>query len=545
MNKKNLNQRGVYFHDSNSDVIWNVGIYIRLSVADGNEVSLSVENQEAIIKYFLDEEFSDAYRIYKIYIDDGFSGTTDDERFAFQEMISDINKGYVNCVISKMLSRVFRNYADQGYYLEEFFPRMGIRFITLESPRIDTYINPGAVSGYEVPLNGIVNDRFAESTSKAVRQTFQNMRREGKFQGGFPPYGYIRDPQNKYHFIIDDEAAEIVKRIYHMYVVEHMGIESIRRTLNEQGIINPTGYKISKGFKYCNPRVQDKTSLGWSQRTVKSILQNRTYIGDMVQGKYTVISYKVHKQIQVPLEQWDIVPGAHEAIIDMDMFNNAQELLKLNKNLRSYNSTPSMLSGFVYCADCGRKMHKRKNGTREYYACSTYYKRNKNDCTSHFTKAEIIAEAVLKAIQMQISLIDFDNVVDNVSDANKNNYYDRQKKLYDNKAKELERVEQSIERLYFDYNKRILSSDEYLKFKKRFLEQKRIIEDCMTELLNNLNDNEKRKAEMDKWKELFKKHRNIVELDRVVLETFVDRIYVDQDKNITIHFKYGDLFADV
>lgn len=542
--KEGINKNGVYFRNQSMPIVWNIGVYIRLSVADGNDVSLSVKNQDAIIKHFLENEFHEPYRLYKIYIDDGISGTTNDERDSFQEMIRDIEQGRINCVVSKMLSRVFRNYSDQGYFLEEFFPRMGIRFITLEAPKVDTYINPSVVHGYELPLNGIVNDRIAETTSMSVRQTFRNMRREGKFQGGFPPYGYIRDPDDKYSFIIDEEAASIVRQIFHWYVVSRMGLEAIRKTLNERNILNPTGYKASKGCKYQNPGVQGNESLAWNATTVKMILQNRTYLGEMIQGKSTVISYKVHKQIQVPEDQWSAVPGRHEPIIEQEIFYKAQELLALNKSMKRYGSETSLLSGFLYCADCQRKMHKRKNGKRVYYACSTYYKRNKNACTSHFIKASIIEKALLEAIQLQISFADVDQVLDDIAELDEVKYPRKEKHLQKLQEAKIEKLDKQMETLYLDYNKRMLTEKEYLSFRKKFSIQKEELKNQLAEMNTHMNEESVRQIEQNQWKEVFRKHKNITELNRHLLEELVYRIYVDGEKNITIQFKYEDLFKE-
>ncbi|MCQ4637618.1 recombinase family protein [Anaerovorax odorimutans] len=542
LTKEGKNRNGVYFRSQGMPIVWNIGVYIRLSVADGNDVSLSVKNQDAIIKNFLENEFNEPYRLYKTYIDDGVSGTTNDERNSFQQMIRDIEGGKVNCVVSKMLSRVFRNYSDQGYFLEEYFPRMGIRFITLEAPKVDTYMNPNVVHGYELPLNGIVNDRIAESASMSVRQTFRNMRREGKFQGGFPPYGYIRNPEDKYSFVIDEEAAGIVRQIFHWYVFCRMNLEEIRRTLNERNIPNPTGYKVSKGCNYQNPGVQGNESFAWSARTIKMILQNRTYLGEMIQGKLTVISYKVHKQIQVPEDQWASVANRHEPIIEQEVFDKAQELLELNKSMKSYQSEPSLLSGFLYCADCRRKMHKRKNGKRVYYACSTYYKRNKNDCTSHFTKADIIEKAVLEAVQLQISFADVDEVLEGITELDEMEYRKEQKNQLKTVKAKIKKLDKQLEALYLDYNKRMLTEKEYLGFRKKFCTQKEALEKSLAQMDANLNDEKQRQAKRDQWKEVFRKHKNITELNRQILEELVDRIYVDEEKNITIQFKFGDLF---
>lgn len=540
--KEGINRNGVYFQSQNMPIVWRIGVYIRLSVADGNDVSLSVKNQDAIIKHFLEQEFNEPYHLYKVYIDDGISGTTNEQRSSFQEMIQDIEKGNINCIVSKMLSRVFRNYSDQGYFLEEYFPRMGIRFITLESPKIDTFMNPNVLHGYELPLNGIVNDRIAESTSMSVRQTFRNMRREGKFQGGFPPYGYMRDPDDKYHFIVDEEAANVVRQIFRWYVTEMEGLEGIRRKLNEQNIPNPAGYKASKGSKYYNPGVQGEESYRWSTRTIKMILQNRTYLGEMIQGRYTVISYKVHKQIQVPKEQWIAVPHRHEPVIEEELFNRAQQRLALNKNMRSYPQEPALLSGFVYCAECKRKMHKRKNGQRIYYACSTYYKRSKKDCTSHFTKADMIEKAVLEALQIQISFVDIDKVLEGIADFDQSKHQGEAVKRKQTQKSKLKKLEKQIETLYLDYNKRLLTDKEYLHFREQFSAQKEALEKSLAHIEEELCDDHRRKTRQKEWREVFRKHRNITALNRKILEELVERIDINEEKDITIHFKFGDMF---
>lgn len=532
---KRTNRNGIYFADK--DTIWSVGIYIRLSVSDGSDISLSVKNQKAIINRFMEREFEGRYEIYRTYTDDGISGTTDDIRISFKEMIHDIKAGRINCVVSKTLSRIFRNYSDQGYFLEEFFPEMGIRFITVESPRIDTYTDPGILHGYELPLNGIVNDRYAEATSAAVRQTFKNMRCEGKFQGGFPPYGYMRDPEDRHSFVVDNDAADIVRQIFYWYVCRHLSIEAIKNRLNSMKIPNPSGYKKEKGLKYANPAVKSEESFAWTSRTVRMILTNRTYLGEMVQGRSKVISYKVHRQIRVPKEKWDIVENRHEPVIETEIFQKAQELLELNGNVRTCGGEISLLSGFIYCADCGRKMHKRKSGKREYYACSTYYKRNKNGCTPHFIKKEIIEAAVLKAVSEQIRRADIDNVIEEVRRSGNEKESSFAVMLLKNNETELARLNKQMENLYFDYNKRLITEDEYIKYRETFDQKKAALEEAKLmlkkeECLENYSENA-----AEQFDEL-RRYGNIKKLDRRLLEELVDRIYIDEEKNITIMFRF-------
>ena len=169
--------------------VWRIALYIRLSRDDGNDESMSISNQRKILMEYVGQFFKEDGKLIDVYADDGQTGT-DFERPEFQRMLRDIEAGKVNCIICKNLSRAFRNYSDQGYFLEKIFPKFHIRFITLGDPKIDTFINPEAVSGMEVPINGLMNDRFAYKTSSDIRRTFDTKRRKGEFIGAFAPYGY-------------------------------------------------------------------------------------------------------------------------------------------------------------------------------------------------------------------------------------------------------------------------------------------------------------------------------------------------------------------
>lgn len=198
--------------------LWRVGLYIRLSRDDGREESLSVQNQRKILLDYLEHEFQGQWELAGIYVDDGLTGT-DDSRESFQRMIGDMKAGKLNCIVCKTLSRAFRNYADQGYFLEEVFPRYRTRFISLGSPRVDSFLDPEAVQmGLEIPINGILNDRYAAKTSADVRRTLDMKRRRGEFIGSFAPYGYDKDPADRNTLIPDPEAAAVVARVFEWYV---------------------------------------------------------------------------------------------------------------------------------------------------------------------------------------------------------------------------------------------------------------------------------------------------------------------------------------
>ena len=358
--------------------VWKIGIYIRLSKEDlrNNDESESVTNQRKINLEFVEEKFcNEKYIIYDIYVDDGRSGTTEDTRPDFQRLSKDIREGNVNCVICKTLARAFRNYADQGKFLEQYLPTYGCRFIAFGNPYVDTFANPDCMQNMEIPINGLMNDRYAARTSEDVRKTFRTKRNNGEFIGAFAPYGYLKNPENKSAFIIDEEAAEIVKEIFEKYL-DGISKLSIVRYLNDHSIPCPTVYKQKKlGMKYQNPHSDPTKNPLWSERTVGEILKNRMYCGDMVQGRYRIKSYKVHIQEQVPEDEWFIKENTHEPIIDRETFDKVQRLLQKDTRTSPKKNTLYLFSGFLRCADCKKAMVRSEVKGHVYYYCSTYKSR--------------------------------------------------------------------------------------------------------------------------------------------------------------------------
>ena len=360
--------------------VWQVGLYIRLSREDGRVESLSVTNQRKILRDYLEGEFDGTWVLCNEYIDDGTSGTGDD-REGFQRMIADIRAGAINCVICKTLSRAFRNYADQGYFLEELFPRYRVRFISLGSPRVDSYLDPEAVEqGLEIPISGILNDRYAAKTSADVRRTFDMKRRRGEFIGSFAPYGYAKDPADHNRLVPDRAAAEVVRAIFARFLAGESK-SAIARGLNEAEIPNPTAYKARTGSTY---RHSAGTNDGlWTGATVSRILQNQVYTGAMVQGRQRVVSYKVHATISQAPENWYVVEGTHEALVSQEDFQRAAALCERTGHCPPGREEPHLLAGFLRCGDCGRAMTRRTAKGIAYYICSTYRRKSKALCTKH------------------------------------------------------------------------------------------------------------------------------------------------------------------
>ncbi|WP_415345776.1 recombinase family protein [Clostridium perfringens] len=537
---------------TNNRTIWKVAVYIRLSREDGNDESLSVINQKKILKEYLEEMFEDEYVLVDFYVDDGLTGT-DDERESFQRMIKDVKQGKVNCIICKTLARAFRNYSDQGYFLEEFLPLYRTRFICLGSPKFDTYLNPEAITdGLDVPITGLMNDRYAARASADIRRTFNTKRRNGEFIGAFAPYGYKKSPDNKNKLIIDEEAAQVIRDIFRWRVEEGINKLGIVRRLNELGTLTPTKYKHSKGLMLKNPNL-DKQDGMWSMNTICTILKNRMYIGDMVQGRQRVISYKVHKTICTPENEWFIVENTHEAIIDKDTYLKAQELDQRGIRMSPKGRNVYLFSGFLRCADCKRSMTKKTNKNKlndgtvkeyNYYICSTYALKNKSKCSRHSIKLEILEEAVLKAIQIQIAMVE--NMSEVISEINKQativNQSSRLKKQLNEKQKELEKIICVTDNLYMDWKSEEISRNEYARMKSKFEINAEEIRRIISNIEAEIQSSSKEFGDNDPYLKTFLKYKNIKELNRGILIELIDAIYIHENNEITIQFKFADQY---
>ena len=523
---------------------WKIAIYIRLSKEDGNDESLSVANQRKIILEFIETSFEGEYEIIDEYVDDGVTGT-DYERPNFQRMLRDIETGTVNCVICKTLARAFRNYSDQGYFLENFFPRHATRFITLGEPKIDSFLNPEVVNGYEVPISGIMNDRYAGRTSMDVRRTFDMKRRKGEFIGSFAPYGYRKDPENKNHFLIDEEAAEVVREIYRLFV-DGMSKRSIAVRLNELGILNPTAYKRSKGLRYCNPNTNRNDGM-WNPSTITNILKNPLYIGTMVQGKAKVVSYKVHNTILTPEEEWFVVEGMHEPIIDKATFQLVQDLCRKDTRTAPGNRNVYLLSGYVFCADCGKAMARSVSKDIRYYACRTYKEKLKTACSRHSIKIDRVEEVVLAAIQSQISLLE--SVEELIEEINQAPVIERESKRISNlihqRQEELAKTRMISDELYMDWKSGDISRDEYHRMKAKVGEKMEHLQSNIEKLIQEYEEMEQGVQSDDPYLTQFLKYRTVTELDRGMVVELVDKILIHENKEVEVVFKYADQFKRI
>ncbi len=466
---------------------------------------------------------------------------TDYERPDFQRMMQDIEYGRVNCVVVKDLARAFRNYSDQGYFLETFFPTYNIRFVTIGSPRIDSYLNPESVSGFDVPITGVMNDRYCKKTSDDIRRTFDMKRRKGEFIGAFAPYGYAKDPEDKNSLIIDEEAAQVVKDIYAWFVNEGYSKLGISKKLNDMGIPNPSLYKKRKGLKYHNPNTDNNDGL-WSPRSISTILSNKTYLGYMVQGRCRVKSYKVHTQISMPEEEWYVVPDMHDPIVDRETFEKAQSMHRRDTRTAPEKRKVYLFSGFVRCADCKKAMTRKVSKNYVYYCCRTFSDKSRDVCTRHSINVNVLERSVLTAIRKQIELVD--DLTGIIEEINQSPVVQTQSgrliKLLKTREQELKKIKGLSDGLYVDWKSGDITKDEYRRMKIKFEEQMEQLRDVIENIKKEMEIMKNGISVHDPYLTSFLNFRNITTLERGILVELVHTIYVHEGGEITIEFNFAD-----
>lgn len=542
---------------SNPRIKWQICVYIRLSKEDTKDIarraenehqlrSESIKNQESILTTWIEQYFEgEDFEIAAFFSDDGLTGT-DDTREGFMDMLRVIEKGQGNCVVVKTLSRAFRNYSDQGYYLEEYFPYRNVRFISTMDSFVDSYTDPEAIYNLDVPMYGVMNDRYAGTTSRAVRRTFDDKRSKGKFIGAFPPWGFLKDPEDKNQLILDPDTAPIKLQVKDWLLHEDMSLAGAAKRLNALGIPNPTKYKRLKGWKYQNPHARSNDGL-WTGATLKRELLSLMNLGHMVQGKQKVMSYKIHDKVAVPEEDWYIVEDTHEATFTQEDYDALRALLIRDTRTANKESVVHLFSGFIKCMDCKKAMQRSHGKGRVYYKCRTRGEKSKEACTIHSIREDKLAEAVLAAIQAQIELVEsLAAIVDEINEAPAaDNRSQRLDKLLSDKSRELGNAQNVYDSLYGDWKLGELTEQKYRRMRETYRAKIDFLESAVT----NVKEEQQRLGDgVTKQSPMFTeflRHKNIQELNRPALISLVDIIYVHEKKEITIQFLYEDEFLRI
>lgn len=520
---------------------WKAGEYHRISREDGDkEESDSIVSQKDITHYYVENQEDIVF--VDDYDDDGKTGTNF-ERPAFQRMMDDIKRGAVNCIVVKDLSRFGRNYILVGQYLEMILPMLNIRFISVID-RIDSYKDPSSISNALVSFKNVMNDEYCRDISNKVRSSLDRKRCKGEFIGSFASYGYLKDPDDHHRLIIDPVASEVVKVIFDLFL-DGMSIIGIAKHLNELGIPNPSAYKRQLGFNYKHPSRALNDSL-WPDSSVRRILKNQMYVGDMVQRKTRTKSYKIQVSVQVPEEERIIVQDKHEAIISREKFKLVQQLLMRDTRAAPGVRHVSIFAGYLRCADCHRAMAKKtvSQSYKKYYyfVCQTFRKANRNECTKHTIREEKLYEAVLATIKLQIGLaVSMNDLLNDLKKkkvtAKKSN---RLETMLDSKLKEHDKISRFKIDLYPDWKSGMISKSEYLALKEKFERQLNQLEVSIAHIKEEIQKYTESTSVENQFITHFLKYKNIDSLTREVVVELIEMIYVHEGGTVTVEFKYQD-----
>ena len=515
---------------------FNVGIYIRLSQEDKDKKyesdSESVINQKELLRNYVK---NNNFNLVKEYVDDGFSGT-DFERPGFKSMLEDINNKKINCVIVKDLSRLGRDHVMTGYYIETFFPENNIRFISiLES--FDSFKNQASNDSSTFII--ACNDYYSKQNSIKIRNVLNEKRKNGKFIGSLPSFGYMRDPKDKGHLIPNPETAPIVKKIF-KWRADGIGPTEIATRLNNNNVPTPSGYKKTN----FSSRLIDRDT--WNISTVKKILTNRIYTGDMVQHTQTKVNYKSKKKINLDESLWMIVENTHEPLVDKTTFEYVQSLRKrYTRNVPIKTGREKrILEGKLFCKECGNRLSVYYRKKQEYWSinCNRYSRDPKRGrCSSHFFPYNYLEEQILEKIDESVSSFIKELNIDELNKEVIKTIY-KQTQSVDKKISDLNKEkEQILNRLSNLYNDRCEGIITGTLYKELSLESEKKLQK-----INESIKNEEIKKSNIKNKSLIlpnytKRIKELLDLKKpkkALIDTLIDRIVIDEKRNIYIMFKY-------
>ena len=518
-------------------MVYNVGLYLRLSREDEESgQSMSIKNQkDYLVNYVLEK----GWNITKIYIDDGYSGLNFD-RPDFKKMIADIENKKINLVITKDLSRLGRDYIDTGYYIERYFPQKNIRYIAL-SDGIDTFIN--SANNDMTPFKSVLNDMYAKDISKKIRTVMDTKRINGQFIGAFAPFGYVKSAEDKNKLLIDSVAAETVKRIFSMYLNGY-SMAKIASILTRENVPTPTEYKRTvQNLSYVNVNIKYNV---WRTETIKGILTNPTYIGNMAQHRSEKISYKMKKFKKIPHKDWIIAENTHEAIISKEDFSCVQERIKQKAQLQYPTERVNhLLGGLIFCGDCKMPMTFRRVGKKKEFIClcSGYSRFGKEKCQRNTIKEDILNEYVLSDLK-SISQKVFENKAEFCRSFNSENVdlvADSIQKEAEKILKRLAEIKKIIKSLYEDKVREIVTEEDFLMMSSEFNEEKENLSMRLAEIENE-KSNSQEKKNPEQIIDIIGKIISFDIVSPLLIGQLIEKIEIYKSNEIVITYKFYNPF---
>lgn len=526
--------------------VYKAVLYLRISREDGDkDESDSITNQRDLILNFLKSH--PEIQIYEIRIDDGYSGVNF-ERPGFKQMMNDIRSGNANCIIVKDLSRFGRNHIEVGKYTEKIFPHLGVRFIAVND-NVDSIQNEQRGNDIIVPFKNLINDAYSRDISIKIRSNLETKRRRGDFVGAFAPYGYRKSEDNKNKLEIDEEAAQVVRNIFSLYLQGYSAYK-IAEYLNDSDVLTPMDYKRKNGSCFYTGFRNEQIGK-WKHIMILRILSNPVYTGTLVQGKNTTPNYKVRKKIQKDKSKWNEVENTHDPIISINTFRNVQKVLKTDTRTGNSEEMLYCLAGIVKCGDCGANMIRKTvpSGNKKYvyYICSGH-KGNRTVCSPHNINAEVLEKSILKILNCQICMVlNMETLLEKVKDIQcRQKVAARWEKQITSKQEEIRKYCNLKIDLYEDLKAGLLSKDEYDELKAVFEQRMQMAENALKLLQKEAELGGNGKENFCEWIGEFKKYGILEHLTREVVVSLLEEVLVYEKKKgeryprIEVRFKYSE-----
>lgn len=531
-----------------NDKTYHAAIYLRLSQEDGDisvsdkNESNSISTQRDLIHAFLRKQADILYETE--FCDDGYTGTNFD-RPGFTDMMKAVREKRVDCIIVKDLSRFGRDYIESGKYIQKIFPMLGVRFIAINDG-YDSADTENQSNDFVLPFKNLINDSYCRDISIKSRSNLDVKRRNGEFVGNFAVFGYMRSPDDKHKLIVDEEAAVVVRNIFN-WKQEGWNAQQIANHLNKLHFPSPMEYKRKCGHNY-RTSFKTKTVAQWSAVAVLRILKNPVYTGVLEQGKTTTPNYKVKTRIVKDESKWARVENAHEAIITSAQFELVQTVLGIDTCRAEGQDEIYPFSGMIYCADCQSPMIHRtatSSGKKyQYYMCSGN-KRDKDSCTTHNIKCELVEKVVLATVQAHISMaIDIDNAMKRVE------ALDWEKREIRKIDAQISAMELDVEKfnnikmeLYEDLKSDLITKEEYHSFKNDYDIRIQSIRQQIAGLVSQRNAVEGGLTSVQGWFAQFRKYENIEKLTRLTIVSLIERVEINENKDIHVKFRHADQFT--
>ncbi len=526
---------------------WNTALYVRLSVEDNGKESDSIDNQIAMLKAYVTSH--DDINIIDVFVDNGYTGTNF-IRPDFQRMMDLIKKGILNCIIVKDLSRLGRNYIETSNFIEKICPLYSLRFISVND-HFDTEANCGDAH-LSVSLSNIINDYYAKDISRKSSTALRAKMDRGEFVGNYAPYGYMKDPHNKNHLIIDADAAQIVRQIF-LWRSEGISYMGINRRLNEAAVPSPGQHRLDMGIETNNNK-KGKAIL-WNKHVVTDILCNPVYLGHLVQGKHSQELYNGVPFHRTPTEEWRIVYNTHESIVDEALFANVQIV-----NKRAYEKVKASAGKYDYlpkekniygkklrCAHCGAimKLHRSFSTKRDKvyftFKCPTYAEHGATGCMDVKIQKDRLDEVLLEFIKMQMGV--FMNIehttclIEENKKCSTTNNSKQSEKLY----AEIQRKEALLKDMYLDLKSGIFTLDEYLQHKALTVSQIEKLKEEVASMDHNAHSNDDSFVSINHWRSVIEMFEHETSMSETMVNALVESIHVSHDGSLDIQLCFMDM----